>query len=430
MKCCKCYIDITDHVFKNKDYELCKECVEAFIKAPSVVFNEVLAYANTYRSSSGKNNVIECLVINFTSDELDDAKALLLKEFSCLTDPAHRRGSDRRTKSEAVAKDIIEFFKELDDKKIEVTFAAVNLIRLPTHKPEEYNMMTVLDRLIDIESRLNVHDTNITANKNVISIHEKNIGENINAIKSLNTEIDSQKNTMNNIEDTVSKKIALEIVKNDLLLSKPSRSPTSSGSLTAVGSASISNGNRSGSVPNVMAPAGAPVVSNAVSASSISMASPAIKPSYAASASKFLPNTPVSQTFLSYNGSSINQSNAWQVAGAKRRKRGCNLYGKGNTDNGKQLGANLPSRHVVLERVLKTTSKEELMNKLKEYNPHVNIRSLELLTKSDDSRFHMYKLEVSVEDLGKVMDPNNIPAGIGIRPFWFKKPGTASSGNG
>ena len=62
MKCCKCYIDITDHVFKNKDYELCKECVEAFIKAPSVVFNEVLAYANTYRSSSGKNNVIECFV--------------------------------------------------------------------------------------------------------------------------------------------------------------------------------------------------------------------------------------------------------------------------------------------------------------------------------------------------------------------------------
>ena len=113
----------------------------------------------------------------------------------------------------------------------------------------------------------------------------------------------------------------------------------------------------------------------------------------------------------------------------KEEKKGCNLYGKGNTNNGKQLGANLPSRHVVLERILKTTSKEELMNELKEANPHVNIRSLELPTTSEVFRIHMYKLEVSVDDLGKVIDPNNIPAGIGIRPFRFKKPETAPSGN-
>ena len=89
----------------------------------------------------------------------------------------------------------------------------------------------------------------------------------------------------------------------------------------------------------------------------------------------------------------------------------------------------LPSRHVVLERILKTTSKEELMNSLKYSNPHVHIRSLELLTKSNESRYHMYKLEVSVEDLSQIMDPNNIPAGIGIRPFWFKKQDTISRSN-
>ena len=69
------------------------------------------------------------------------------------------------------------------------------------------------------------------------------------------------------------------------------------------------------------------------------------------------------------------------------------------------------------------------MNSLKVANPHVNIRSLELLTKSNTSLFHMYKLEVSVDDLGKVIDPINIPADIGIRPFWFKKPETAPGGN-
>ena len=129
------------------------------------------------------------------------------------------------------------------------------------------------------------------------------------------------------------------------------------------------------------------------------------------------------------NGSNSNQN--WRVAGEKRRKKGVSFYGKGNSNlsNGRQLGAILPSRHFVLERILKNTTKEELTNCLKEANPQVNIRSLELLTKSSLSRYHMYKLEVSIEDVIKVMDPNNIPAGIGIRPFWFKKQEPADSNN-
>ena len=130
-------------------------------------------------------------------------------------------------------------------------------------------------------------------------------------------------------------------------------------------------------------------------------------------------NNPGSATDVSSgpNGSNSNQN--WRVAGEKRRKKGVSFYGKGNSNlsNGRQLGAILPSRYFVLERILKNTTKEELTNCLKEAYPQVIIRSLELLTKSSLSRYHMYKLEVSIEDVIKVMDPNNIPAGIDIRPF-------------
>ena len=48
---------------------------------------------------------------------------------------------------------------------------------------------------------------------------------------------------------------------------------------------------------------------------------------------------------------------------------------------------------------------------------------------SVSARFHMYKMEVAVDDLSKVMDPTSIPAGIGIRPYWFKKSSSSNDGS-
>ena len=104
MKCLKCHIDIIDSVFKSKDYEVCKECIDKYLKAITVVFNEVLAYANTYRSASGKSNVIESIALFYTDKELLEAKSLLLKEISCVKDPAQRRGSGLKTKNDFLQK--------------------------------------------------------------------------------------------------------------------------------------------------------------------------------------------------------------------------------------------------------------------------------------------------------------------------------------
>ena len=40
----------------------------------------------------------------------------------------------------------------------------------------------------------------------------------------------------------------------------------------------------------------------------------------------------------------------------------------------KQLGAELPSRHFVLERILKTATKDDLLSYFKQANPAVKIR--------------------------------------------------------
>ena len=86
-------------------------------------------------------------------------------------------------------------------------------------------------------------------------------------------------------------------------------------------------------------PSGERGSANALIAGKPPQPSPLKKLSYAASASKILTKPPTaSQSYSSNNGSSVSQPNPWKFAGENRRKRGCNVYGKGNINNGKQLG--------------------------------------------------------------------------------------------
>ena len=212
MRCIKCKSDFEDSIFKSSDYEVCKDCIDDFINKP-VIFNEVLAYVNTFRSAGTNAKLKESCVLNFIDTELEEAKKLLLDKFRCLTNPADRRGSIIRTKSEFLIKDILDFFEVLDGNNISVTCAAVNIVRLPAHKPEETNIISILDRLVDIENKLNVHGKNITDNKHTLCVHEKNIGENINAIGKLDNDFKEQKKTAIVIEQSISKKVAVDIVK-------------------------------------------------------------------------------------------------------------------------------------------------------------------------------------------------------------------------
>ena len=129
MKCIKCNLDFQESIFKSSEYEICKDCIHDFINKPVTLFNEVLAYVNTYRSAGGKEKLMQSCVLNFDVEELEVAKNILLEKFSCLTDPAQRKGSGRKTKSEFLIQDIVDFFKVLDSNEITVTCAAVNIVK-------------------------------------------------------------------------------------------------------------------------------------------------------------------------------------------------------------------------------------------------------------------------------------------------------------
>ena len=78
------------------------------------------------------------------------------------------------------------------------------------------------------------------------------------------------------------------------------------------------------------------------------------------------------------------------------------------------MGAPLPSRFVVFERVMRDTTKAEVM-KHTDWR-RVDLRSIKLMS-GEDSLFKRYLLEFSVEHKDKVLNETFWPRGVRVRPF-------------
>ena len=88
----------------------------------------------------------------------------------------------------------------------------------------------------------------------------------------------------------------------------------------------------------------------------------------------------------------------------------------------KIFGAPPPSRHFVLDRVMKEITKDDLQAYISNKNNELDVRSLECMSHAD-SRFNKYKLEISVEDCKIIYAPVFCPSGTRIRPFFRKREG-------
>ena len=429
MKCLKCDTEFKTSIFKNGEYEVCKECIDEFVNSHKSIQNEVLSFVNFYRSSSASKDVKEACLLFYTDDELEVAKKCLLSKFSCLVNPAQRKDSEKRSKGEAIFKDILDMLVELDNKNIVVNCVAENLRRLPSYRPEEYNTVSILERLNKLEKEVKGNTVKIDCNATNIEL--------------LNTDIDNQSIIVKSIGETVSNNLAVDIVKNDitnksqLYSSQPNSAMSSANNGSSYASSVVKATScvTPGVTPQlkpVWQAQPAPFVKPQPSPALQTQHGPAFKPQFTPALQPQSATPPAASTGnigfsshrqqIGYTGANQGNVNSWQLVEKKKRK-GCSVFGKGNI-NGKQLGAELPSRHFVLERILKTATKDDLLSYLKQSNPLVNIRSLELLTKSVESRYNMFKLEVCIEDITRVMEPTYIPAGVGIRPYWFRRQST------
>ena len=124
-------------------------------------------------------------------------------------------------------------------------------------------------------------------------------------------------------------------------------------------------------------------------------------------------------------------SQLWQSYGMARlsigaQQKGGNNYGNkqqqkrsiygssAGNGSGVNMGAPLPSRFVVIERIKRNVMKSDVKRHSDWKN--VNLRSIKLMSK-EDSMFKRYLLEVSVEHVHNVISGEFWPEGVRVRPF-------------
>ena len=87
-----------------------------------------------------------------------------------------------------------------------------------------------------------------------------------------------------------------------------------------------------------------------------------------------------------------------------------------DTEEGRTMGAELPSRFVVIERVRKEKTSDDMRNWITRMNSNVEIRSLKRMSHSN-SVHKRFILEVSLKHIDIVMKNTFWPENVKTRPF-------------
>ena len=159
MKCDKCNKSLQQNsiAISVGSTKICKTCVDAAANN-NVCVNEMLAYINTYRHSSGKKRIREVCAGFYNEDEIFEAKTVLHSKNPSLFGECVKRQdsttSGGRTKDEANLDDIYDWFRKLDDNDIKLNICAKNLRRVPRFNPEEAEITSMLERLIKVEEAM------------------------------------------------------------------------------------------------------------------------------------------------------------------------------------------------------------------------------------------------------------------------------------
>jgi len=128
------------------------------IDGPKLVVSELLSYVCYHRNSCSQAALVRVICCFFTASEITAAKKCLVGFFrDLLLDTGlttDRRASTSRPAHEADLDDVIAIIDYLDSKDLlsRVTFAAVNLSRLPGYAPEETNLCSVVDRHVELNA--------------------------------------------------------------------------------------------------------------------------------------------------------------------------------------------------------------------------------------------------------------------------------------
>ena len=117
-----------------------------------VICNELLLYAKHYLDSSIVDN-IKKMILQFYEDTeiVDGKKALWAVRGNHLDNYMERKSNDNWPARVSNVKHIVEALTKLDSIDQMTIIAAINLNRIPDRQPEERNLLTIVDRVAQLE---------------------------------------------------------------------------------------------------------------------------------------------------------------------------------------------------------------------------------------------------------------------------------------
>ena len=361
---------------KLDSFERCVECIKHAMSKPDIVISNVLAYVNSHRHGGSRLKIKEACLNEFSEEVIELAKELLYKEYDyILGSPNKRVGSPKRSKSDFIMDDIFDALEALDKKKIKMCCVADNVKLLPKYNPEEVELTSIVQRLIKLEIKTALHDKQIE-DSYVREVEGKSaVEESKMEINRAKAEVENCLKIVNDTQEDVQKQVTeVETVKSEI---------------------------------------------------------ESVKTTYAEKLKDDRSNA--RNEASSSDSATAGSGGAWQPASRGRRQQTRPQQNNGNNVNGNRqqtrrsfygsrtenksgisMGGPKPSRYVVIERVKKEISKEQVKTYMSDNK--TELRSIKLMSR-EESLYKRYLLEISVDDMDRVLSESFWPQGVRVRIF-------------
>ena len=163
MKCSVCNIENSCVRDKNS---ICPKCIKKgqnstldmsniIVSGNDVVISELLTYAWHHFKRCSFDVLKKVLLCFYHFNEILEAKMILWRIYHDILPPVvSRQDSSSRTAREAEVIDIITAIRKLDSDELDSPkFVPQNLSRMPTCGPEELDLMSIVDRLSELERK-------------------------------------------------------------------------------------------------------------------------------------------------------------------------------------------------------------------------------------------------------------------------------------
>ena len=354
--------------------------------AGEIVINEVLCYIENFRHCSTVSNLSRVVIDFFTNDEILEAKKELWrirKEF--LPDLINRQTSAKRSEAEANTSDILDALRKVEEEDKLPVFVAKIVKRLPSSHPEELNVMSLLNRVKQLE--------------NTVSVQSDSLVDYDTRILELKSDVEDGKKEKNLIKAKVASNYADATKKS---VSKDENNKKGQNGKRPM------NGDKT---------AHGVVVTNGTDNPAVSGASANINGVSAAVDNK-IDNVQVENVDESEdNNDSFNYPRQYNKKIKRKEARKVARGTRTGEVNGFG-GAPPPSRDIFVYRV-STGNEESILNYLKSNS--VDVRKVEKIS-HENSTYASFKVSVSVKDTGKLIGEENIlPVGVLARRYWNKK---------